>query len=123
MVTHPTHRSSRYSPELYLIVGSVAGFLSLTRESWRIWTTRVTVDETGLRWTKGFVNEALRWDEISELGYRHEGRRGTRLIVGPVRARSKFLHPLPILPRELYDVLKVRIGGLPPKIEEELYKG
>jgi hypothetical protein len=116
------HTSSRRADaEFVLILASAASFLGLVQKSWRIWTTRVTVDEIGLSWTKGFAADALRWEEISEFGYRYEGKRGTRLVVGPVRGKTKFLHPLPILPRELYELLKARIGGLPPEVERDLY--
>ena len=40
---------------------------------------------SGIRWTRGSAKAALRWEEISELGYRYEQRagRGT-LVVGVV---------------------------------------
>jgi hypothetical protein len=97
---------------------SAAGAIYLVRESWLDWTTQVTVDEVGIRWTRGSVEEALRWEEISGLGYRYETRagRGT-LVVGVVRGRTRILHPLPIVPPELYDELKRRVGGLPPGVE------
>jgi len=102
----------------YPIGISAVGAIYLIRESWLDWTTQVTVDDVGIRWTRGSVQGALRWEEISELGYRYEQRagRGT-LVVGVVRARTRILHPLPIMPSELYEELKRRIGGLPPQVE------
>ena len=60
----------------------------------------------------------LHREEISELGYRYEQHagRGT-LMVGVVRGRTRILHPLPIMPSELCDDLKRRIGGLTPEVE------
>ena len=74
---------------------------------------------SGIRWTRGSAKAAFRWEEISELGYRYEQRagRGT-LVVGVVRGRTRILHPLPIMPSELYEELKRRIGGLPPEVEK-----
>jgi len=103
----------------YPIGISAAGAIYLIRESWLDWTTQVTVDDVGIRWTRGSVEAALRWEEISELGHRYESRagRGT-LVVGVVRGRTRILHPLPIMPSELYEELKRRIGGLPPEVEK-----
>jgi len=102
----------------YPIGISAAGAIYLIRESWLDWTTQVTVDDVGIRWTRGSLKAALRWEEISELGYRYEQRagRGT-MVVGVVRGRTHILHPLPIVPYELYEELKRRIGGLPPEVE------
>jgi hypothetical protein len=102
----------------YPIGISAAGAIYLIRESCLDWTTQVTVDDVGIRWTRGSVDAALRWEEISELGYRYEQRagRGT-LVVGVVRGRTRILHPLPIMPSELYEDLKRPIGGLPPVVE------
>jgi hypothetical protein len=102
----------------YPIGLSIAGAIYLIRESWLDWTTQVTVDDVGIRWTRGSVNVAMRWEEISGLGHRYEQRagRGT-LVVGVVRGRTRILHPLPIVPPELYDELKNRLGGLPPTVE------
>jgi hypothetical protein len=38
-------------------------------------------------------------------------------VVGVVRGRTRILHPLPIMPSELYEDLKRPIGGLPPVVE------
>src|ERR1043166_2898908 len=75
----------------YPIAISAAGAVYLVRESWLDWTTQVTVDDVGIRWTRGSVKGALRWEEISELGHRYEQRagRGT-LVVGVVRARTRI---------------------------------
>jgi hypothetical protein len=102
----------------YPIGISAAGAIYLIRESWLDWTTQVTVDDVGVRWTRGSIDVALRWEEISGLGCRYEQRagRGT-LVVGVVRGRTRILHPLPIMPSELYEELKRRIGGLPPDVE------
>jgi len=112
--------SRRSHSEIYLIGTCAVAFITLIPKSWRIWTTSITVDDGGLRWSRGSTSEALRWDEISELGYSYtRGRR--RLLIGPVRSLSKMLHPLPMLPRELYAQIKTRIGGLPPDIERDYY--
>jgi hypothetical protein len=39
-------------------------------------------------------------------------------VVGVVRGRTRILHPLPILPSELYEELQRSIGGLPPEVEK-----
>src|SRR5205823_2027886 len=83
-------RSRRASFEFYLIGASVFAFVTLVRQSWRIWTTSVTIDDAGLRWSKGSESHALRWEEISELGYSYTGGR-RRLLIGPVRSLSKML--------------------------------
>jgi hypothetical protein len=106
--------------ELWLILISGAGFVSFARRSWLVWTTRVTVDDAGVRWSRGSASGALRWNEIVELGFSYtEGRR--RLQIGPVRTLSKMLHPLPMMPRALYEQLKSRLGGLPPEVERDYY--
>ncbi len=105
---------------LSILVLSGIAFVDLVRRSWLVWTTMVSVDDTGLRWSRGSMRQALRWNEISELGFSYTtGRR--RLQIGPVRARSNMLHPLPMLPRPLYEELKSRLGGLPPAIEQDYY--
>lgn len=102
----------------YPIGISAAGAIYLIRESWLDWTTQVTVDDVGIRWTRGSLKAALRWEEISELGYRYEQRaRRGMMVVAVVRGRTRILHPLPIVPCELYEELKRRIGGLPPEVE------
>lgn len=103
---------------IMMISGVAIG--DLIRRSWLVWTTSVSVDETGLRWSRGSESHALRWDEISELGYTYT-KRPRRLKIGPVRALSKMLHPLPMLPRALYDELKTRLGALPANIEADYY--
>lgn len=103
----------------FLPIGiSASGAIYVIRESWLDWTTEVTVDDVGIRWTRGSVKYALRWEEISGLGHRYESRAGVgTLVVGPIRARSRTLLPLPIVPPELYEELKARVGGLPPGVE------
>ncbi len=118
LLLHSHHR--RLSFEFYLIGGSVIAFVSLVRRSWKIWTTSVTIDDAGLRWSKGSESHALRWDEISELGYSYTGGR-RRLLIGPVRSLSKMLHPLPLLPPALYEQVKGRLGGLPPDVERDYF--
>jgi len=105
---------------LTLMGVAIVAIVDLVRRSWLVWTTSVSVDDTGLRWSRGSAGGALRWDEISELGFSYtEDRR--RLQIGPVRALSKMLHPLPLLPRGLYEQLKSRLGPLPPDIEADYY--
>lgn len=102
----------------YPIGISAAGAIYLLRESWLDWTTQVTVDDVGIRWTRGSLKAALRWEEISQLGYRYEQRAGRgMMVVGVVRGRTHILHPLPIVPHDLYEELKRRIGGLHPEVE------
>jgi len=102
----------------YPIAISASGAIYVIRESWLDWTTQVTVDDVGIRWTRGSVVDALRWEDISALGHRYESRAGQgTLVVGVVHSRTRILHPLPIMPPELYDELKRRIGGLPPEVE------
>jgi len=118
LMLHPLSRRSTL--EFYVLGLSVLAFGALVRKSWLIWTTSVTVDDVGLRWSRGSESGALRWDEIAGLGFSYsEGRR--RLLIGPVRALSKMLHPLPMLPRGLYAQIKPRIGGLPPDVEQDYY--
>ncbi|MBV8879806.1 MAG: hypothetical protein JO332_07580 [Planctomycetaceae bacterium] len=116
LLLHP--RGRRPGLEFYLLGGSLVAFGTLIRESWRTWTTRVDIDDAGLRWAKGFESGSMRWEEISELGHSY-GRGRRTLLVGPVRARSWMLHPLPLLPPRLYEEIKRRIGGLPPDVERD----
>lgn len=105
---------------IIFLVATGIWILDLIRRSWLVWTTSVSVDDAGLRWARGSAGGALRWDEISELGFSYtEARR--RLLIGPVRSVSKMLHPLPLLPRGLYEELKKPLGGLPPSIEQDYY--
>jgi hypothetical protein len=116
------HRLDRHSTiSLYLIGFSLVAFFALVRKSWMVWTTSVSLDDVGLRWSRGSAGGAMRWEEISELGFSYTPGR-TRLQIGPVRALSKMLHPLPLLPRGLYEQLKSRIGGLPPDVEQDYYR-
>src|SRR5436190_12452131 len=69
---YPFHGTLSFYP----IGISAAGAIYLLRESWLDWTTQVTVDDVGIRWTRGSVEAARRWEEISELGYRDEQRAG-----------------------------------------------
>jgi hypothetical protein len=41
-------------------------------------------------------------------------------VVGPVRASTRVLQPLPILPRDLYRELRARLGPLPEEVESHL---
>jgi hypothetical protein len=102
----------------YPIGISIVFAIYLIRESWLDWTTQVTVDDVGIRWTRGSVDVKLRWEEISGLGHRYE--RG-RVVVGVIRGRTRILHPLPIMPRELYDELKQNVGGLPQGLESRFF--
>jgi len=104
-----------------LIVISSVGFVRITQRSIVVWSTQVTVDDDGLRWREGLATGELRWNEISGLGHSTAfGWDRHRLVVGPVRASTRELQPLPILPRDLYLELRARLGPLPEEIERDL---
>lgn len=118
-VRDPSVRRPRFF--FSLIVVSSVGFVRITQRSVIVWSTRVTVDDDGLRWREGLAAGELRWNEISGLGHSYEDHRdGRRLVVGPVRASTRELQPLPILPRGLYLELRARLGPLPEEVERDL---
>jgi len=113
--------SSRHRSRFFfsLIVISAVGFVRVTQRSLVVWSTRVSVDDDGLRWREGLAAGALRWNEISGLGYVYQEPE-RRLLVGPVRASTRALEPMPILPRDLYLELRARLGPLPEQVERDL---
>lgn len=112
------HRSRYF---FALIVVSSVGFVRITQRSIVVWSTQVTVDDDGIRWREGLAAVDLRWNEISGMGYTFEREgRERRVVVGPVRASTRELQPLPILPRGLYLELRTRLGPLPEEVERDL---
>jgi hypothetical protein len=91
--------------------------------SLQAWTTRVIVDEIGIRWHTLRESGRLPWGAISSLGYRREvspeDRSRTTLRVGLREADTCELRILPFLSPQLYEALKKRLGPLPPEVETE----
>jgi hypothetical protein len=98
-------------------VAGAGGFM--TYRVWLLVTTYVIVDDRGVRWRKGHVRGSLQWEQIA----------GMECV--PLAGMSKWglverpggtLHPLPLMPRGLFTLLKEKCGGVPPGTEERLLR-
>jgi len=82
--------------------------------SWTIWTSRIDVDDRGVRWKGGKEEGAMTWDEIGSLVLD-----GT--TVGLVEKASAKIRSLPFVSRPLYRELSQRLNPLKPGEEEILF--
>jgi hypothetical protein len=64
------------------------------------------------------IHGALKWGSIAALG---SPANRSRLDVGLVEKGMNRLHILPLINRELYEMLKERVGTLPKAEEGGLY--
>jgi len=79
-----------------------------------IFSARIEVDDSGVRWSEGESRGSFRWDEISALT--QEG-----MSVGLVEKASARSTPLPFVTKSLYDVLSKRLNRLRPEEEAILF--
>ncbi len=100
------------------IVAAGVGATWILRMGGVLWGAFVTVDDRGVSWKEGSGAGRLAWEEIGALG---SSANRSRLDVGLLEKNSARLHVLPLMTRELYEILKSRVGGLPPQEEGELY--
>jgi len=82
--------------------------------SWTIWTSRIDVDDRGVRWKAGKEEAAMTWEEIGSLVLD-----GTS--VGLVEKASAKTRPLPFVSRPLYRELSQRLNPLKREEEEILF--
>ena len=99
-------------------VGATAFCLTIIGMGWIFWGAYVRIDDQGISWKEGPSQGRLRWEEVHALG---SVANRSRLDVGVIETRTKRLHVLPLISRELYEILKSRMGGLPKNEEGELY--
>lgn len=82
--------------------------------SWVMFTSKITVDDRGVRWKEGRREGRLTWDEISSLV--QDG-----VTLGLVEKASARIVPLPFVTRKLYQVLSARLNRLKPEEESILF--
>lgn len=92
--------------------------LLLAIQSWRVWTTRVTVGDTSIEWNRGTEYGSVGTRDVAALGIR---RTLSGVRAGLVERESGIFRPLPLMPRGLYDLLSGRYGKLPPDDERDLF--
>jgi hypothetical protein len=84
--------------------------------SWGVWTSRVDVDDIGVRWKEGTLEQSLKWDEIARLA-----QDGTALAL--VERASAVNRRLPFVSRPLYAALTARLKPLSDAEEQILFPG
>ncbi|HLY75793.1 MAG TPA: hypothetical protein VKU80_16870 [Planctomycetota bacterium] len=99
-----------------LFVAAAGGFLTI--RIWQIVTRYVTVEENGVRWRNGNERGSLRWDEIAGMEFIPLDKTSQWGLVA--KAGGQF-HTLPLMPRELFVLLKQKCG-IPPDAEERFLK-
>jgi hypothetical protein len=95
---------------LFLIV---TGF-SFVVTSWMIWTSKIVVDDVGVRWKEGQDIGDVRWNQIRSLVL--DGG-----SLGFVKEGTAWTVKLPFETRKLYETLAGRLNRLKPEEETILF--
>ncbi len=111
-VDNPVHRI--FPPGfLAVLAGLIAA--SVATSSWRVWTSKVAVDDRGVRWKEGAYAAGLRWEQIQSLV-----RMGD--TVGFVSPGVEHPIRLPFVSRPVYDALVQRLPRLSADDERVLFR-
>ena len=98
----------------YFIVFLGLGSCICISVSWTVWTSRVDVDDIGIRWKRGKDVVSMRWEQIESLALH-----GINLSL--IERGSGKQVDLPFSSRKLYDALTVRLKPLSPDEEAILF--
>jgi hypothetical protein len=115
----PGRFSSQLTRQVFfaLFVAAAGGFLFY--RIWLICTTYVVVDEVGVGWRRGNEIGRLRWDQIERMEFIPLAKTSKW---GLVEKPGGEYHPLPLMPRKLFTLLKEKCGGVPPETEGRLLR-
>lgn len=108
------HRPSHPMDVPWLGLVAIAAAVSLAATSWRTWTSKVEVDDRGIRWREGRESRELAWKEIRSMVTIGDS-------LGLVRRDTGLAEKLPFLTGRLYEALIRRFPRLPPAEERLLF--
>lgn len=88
--------------------------------NWLSWTSRVSLDASGIHWREGRTSGSIAWDDLQGWGWKRSGK---YLRAGLVKKSGPQVLMLPFVTPELYGAIRPRGAPLPPEIEKELKLG
>jgi hypothetical protein len=112
--TTPHSLSIKNNPVVGAVFFAVTAFF-VAASSWTMWTSKIVVDNTGVRWSEGEEVGDVPWSKIRSLVLDAGS-------LGFVVEGTAWTVKLPFVTRKLYEALAQRLNRLTPEEEKVLFR-